>query len=68
MCLTNYRAGKVALDGAAGSNLACHQAARAERSVHPHRLTLLAEGKETREINGRQYVLEYPILCRFCPD
>lgn len=23
--------------------------------------TLLAEGKETREINGRQYVLEYPI-------
>ncbi|WP_305784056.1 3-oxoacid CoA-transferase subunit A [Symbioplanes lichenis] len=23
--------------------------------------TLLAEGKETREINGREYVLEYPI-------
>jgi len=23
--------------------------------------TLLAEGKETREINGRQYVLEYPL-------
>src|SRR5690606_33013105 len=23
--------------------------------------TLLAEGKETREINGRHYVLEYPI-------
>src|SRR5213079_1310794 len=23
--------------------------------------TLLAEGKETREINGRNYVLEYPI-------
>ncbi|GAA1804383.1 3-oxoacid CoA-transferase subunit A [Nesterenkonia flava] len=24
--------------------------------------TVLAEGKETREINGRQYVLEYPIF------
>ena len=27
--------------------------------------TLLAEGKETREINGRQYVLEYPIYADF---
>jgi len=27
--------------------------------------TLLAEGKETREINGRQYVLEYPIHADF---
>ena len=27
--------------------------------------TLLAEGKETREINGRQYVLEYPIEADF---
>jgi len=27
--------------------------------------TLLAEGKETREINGRHYVLEYPIHADF---
>src|SRR6188472_3837478 len=27
--------------------------------------TLLAEGKETREINGRQYVLEHPIHADF---
>lgn len=27
--------------------------------------TLLAEGKETREINGRNYVLEYPIRADF---
>jgi len=27
--------------------------------------TLLAEGKETREINGRRYVLEYPIHADF---
>src|SRR3954471_3109541 len=27
--------------------------------------TLLAEGKETREINGRHYVLEYPIEADF---
>ncbi len=27
--------------------------------------TLLAQGKETREINGRQYVLEYPIHADF---
>lgn len=27
--------------------------------------TLLAEGKETREINGRQYVLEYPIFADY---
>ena len=27
--------------------------------------TLLAEGKETREINGRQYVLEYPLFADF---
>ncbi len=27
--------------------------------------TLLAKGKETREINGRQYVLEYPISADF---
>ena len=27
--------------------------------------TLLAEGKETREIDGRQYVLEYPIHADF---
>jgi 3-oxoadipate CoA-transferase alpha subunit len=27
--------------------------------------TLLAEGKETREINGKHYVLEYPISADF---
>jgi len=27
--------------------------------------TLLAQGKETREINGRQYVLEHPIHADF---
>ena len=27
--------------------------------------TLLAEGKETREINGRQYVLEHPIFADY---
>lgn len=29
--------------------------------------TELAEGKETREIDGRQYVLEYPIRADFAP-
>ncbi len=36
------------------------------RGVHSHRLRhALAEGKETREINGHQYVARYPIHADF---
>ena len=64
-----YRAGKVALELVPQGNLACRiQAAGAGLGAvfTPSGYgTLLAEGKETREINGRQYVLEYPIHAEF---
>ena len=64
-----YRAGKVALELVPQGNLACRiQAAGAGLGAvfTPNGYgTLLAEGKETREINGRQYVLEYPIYADF---
>ena len=64
-----YRAGKVALELVPQGNLACRiQAAGAGLGAvfTPTGYgTLLAEGKETREINGRQYVLESPIHADF---
>ena len=64
-----YRAGKVELELVPQGNLACRiQAAGAGLGAvfTPTGYgTLLAEGKETREINGRQYVLEYPIHADF---
>ena len=64
-----YRAGKVALELVPQGNLACRiQAAGAGLGAvfTPTGYgTLLAEGKETREINGRQYMLEYPIHADF---
>lgn len=64
-----YRAGKVALELVPQGNLAARiQAAGAGLGAifTPTGYgTLLAEGKETREINGRQYVLEYPIHADF---
>ncbi|MBP6562279.1 MAG: 3-oxoacid CoA-transferase subunit A [Neisseriaceae bacterium] len=64
-----YRAGKVALELVPQGNLAARiQAAGSGLGAifTPTGYgTLLAEGKETREINGRQYVLEYPIHADF---
>ena len=60
-----YRAGKIELELVAQGNLAERmRAAGAGIGAFfcPTAYgTQLAEGKETREINGRQYVLEYPI-------
>jgi 3-oxoadipate CoA-transferase alpha subunit len=60
-----YRAGKVQLELVPQGNLACRiEAAGAGLGAifTPTGYgTLLAEGKETREIDGRHYVLEYPI-------
>ncbi|MBP6563483.1 MAG: 3-oxoacid CoA-transferase subunit A [Neisseriaceae bacterium] len=64
-----YRAGKVALELVPQGNLAARiQAAGAGLGAifTPTGYgTLLAEGKETREINGKHYVLEYPITADF---
>ncbi len=49
-----YRAGKIELEVVPQGNLA-------ERMRAAGAGTPLAEGKETREIDGRTYVLEYPI-------
>jgi 3-oxoadipate CoA-transferase alpha subunit len=60
-----YRAGKVELELVPQGNLAARiQAAGAGFGAFYTPTgygTLLAEGKETREINGRNYVLEFPI-------
>jgi 3-oxoadipate CoA-transferase, alpha subunit len=60
-----YRAGKIELELVPQGNLALRlEAAGAGVGAvfTPTAYgTLLAEGKETREIDGRQYVLEYPI-------
>jgi len=64
-----YRAGKVELELVPQGNLALRiQAAGAGVGAvfTPTAYgTLLAEGKETREIDGRHYVLEYPIHADF---
>jgi 3-oxoadipate CoA-transferase alpha subunit len=64
-----YRAGEIELELVPQGNLAVRiQAAGAGLGAifTPTGYgTLLAEGKETREIDGRQYVLEYPINADF---
>lgn len=64
-----YRAGEVELELVPQGNLACRiQAAGAGLGAvyTPTGYgTLLADGKETREIDGRMYVLEYPIKADF---
>jgi len=64
-----YRAGKVELELVPQGNLAARiQAAGSGLGAiyTPTGYgTLLAEGKETREIDGRHYVLEYPIHADF---
>lgn len=64
-----YRAGKVTLELVPQGNLAARiQAAGAGLGAifTPTGYgTLLAEGKETRAINGKDYVLEYPISADF---
>lgn len=64
-----YRAGRVELELVPQGNLACRiQAAGMGLGAvfTPTGFgTLLAEGKETREINGKDYVLEYPIHADF---
>jgi 3-oxoadipate CoA-transferase alpha subunit len=60
-----YRAGKIELEVVPQGNLAERMRAAGAgigAFFSPTGVgTPLAEGKETREINGRQYVLEYPI-------
>ncbi|MEE4451553.1 3-oxoacid CoA-transferase subunit A [Novosphingobium resinovorum] len=64
-----YRAGRIELELVPQGNLAARiQAAGAGLGAifTPSGYgTLLAEGKETREIDGRHYVLEYPIKADF---
>ena len=66
---TRYRAGDLELELVPQGNLACRiQAAGSGLGAvfTPTGYgTMLAEGKETREIDGRQYVLEYPIYADF---
>lgn len=60
-----YRAGKIELEVVPQGNLACRiqAAGMGLGAVYTPTGygTLLAEGKETRHINGKDYVLEYPI-------
>ncbi|WP_114800176.1 3-oxoacid CoA-transferase subunit A [Moraxella canis] len=64
-----YRAGKIELEVVPQGNLACRiQAAGMGLGAiyTPTGYgTLLAEGKETRHIHGKDYVLEYPIRADF---
>ncbi|WP_225008866.1 3-oxoacid CoA-transferase subunit A [Novosphingobium percolationis] len=66
---TRYRAGEIELELVPQGNLAARiEAAGAGLGAifTPTGYgTLLAEGKETREIDGRNYVLEYPIHADF---
>lgn len=66
---TRYRAGELELELVPQGNLAARiQAAGSGLGAifTPTGYgTLLAEGKETREIDGRNYVLEYPIYADF---
>lgn len=60
-----YRAGRIELEVVPQGNLACRiqAAGMGLGAIHTPTGygTLLAEGKETREIDGKDYVLEYPI-------
>ena len=60
-----YRAGRIELEVVPQGNLACRIQAAGMRLGAIYTPTgygtLLAEGKETREIDGKDYVLEYPI-------
>ncbi|WP_257551693.1 3-oxoacid CoA-transferase subunit A [Sphingopyxis sp. DBS4] len=64
-----YRAGQIELELVPQGNLAAriHAAGAGLGAIFtPTGFgTLLAEGKETREIGGRQYVLEFPIYADF---
>lgn len=64
-----YRAGKIELEVVPQGNLACRiqAAGMGLGAVYtPTGFgTLLAEGKETRQIEGKNYVLEYPIHADF---
>lgn len=64
-----YRAGRIELELVPQGNLAARiQAAGAGYGAFYTPTgygTQLAEGKETREINGKRYVLEYPIAADF---
>ena len=63
-----YRRGKVELELVPQGNLAARIRGRrrAGGGIYPTGYgTPLAEGKETREIDGRHYVLEYPIKADF---
>jgi len=64
-----YRAGKIELELVPQGNLACRiqAAGMGLGAVYtPTGFgTLLAEGKESRHINGKDYVLEYPITADF---
>ena len=64
-----YHAGKIELELVPQGNLACRiqAAGMGLGAVYtPTGFgTLLAEGKETREIDGKDYVLEYPIKADF---
>ncbi len=67
-----YRGGEIELELVPQGNLACRiEAAGAGLGAifTPTGYgTLLAEGKETRTIDGRNYVLEYPIHADFASD
>jgi 3-oxoadipate CoA-transferase alpha subunit len=59
-----YRSGKIELELVPRARWpsACAAGARHRRFFCPTAYgTELAKGKETREINGKHYVLEYPI-------
>ncbi|MDB5685922.1 MAG: 3-oxoadipate CoA-transferase [Rhizorhabdus sp.] len=64
-----YRAGEIELELVPQGNLAAriHAAGSGLGAIYTPTGygTLLAEGKETREIDGRQHVLEYPIHADF---
>jgi len=64
-----YRAGEIELELVPQGNLACRieagGAGLGAIFTPTGYGTLLAEGKETRTINGRNYVLEYPIHADF---
>lgn len=64
-----YRAGEIELELVPQGNLAAriHAAGSGLGAIFTPtgHGTLLADGKETREINGRHYVLEYPIHADF---
>lgn len=66
---TLYRAGEIELELVPQGNLAAriHAAGSGLGAIFTPtgHGTLLADGKETREINGRHYVLEYPIHADF---